>query len=262
MFEWWRWEGWPTAAEWQAWWGFGGVVVAGVLLYVAWKQLSGLAESNRELKRSNELLTESNKEISRPVVSVEYLFEKQASRNYTNAENKSTVYIVVSNVGATPARDVRLTVTPSFQKVSATVAQEVTNFLNELFSGQKPIKMLSPGQRLKYVLDDARDALTSKTLPSEYAVNATYTDLQRTETFDDEFVLEMSPWAMSIAEVAPMKRISKDIQFVAQSLRDRDDGLPGMVKRVKELKPAQSSSPRVRIAGRPSLSGRTLRRRR
>lgn len=261
MSEWWRFEGWPTAGEWQAWWGFAAVIVAGVLLYVAWKQLSGLAESNKQLAESNRLLTESNKAISRPVVVVEYAFERQASRDFTNTQNESTVFVVVQNVGTSPARDVLLTVSPAFEHESGSVGAAATAFLNDLFSGTAPIKMLTPGQRLKYVLDDAREALQSETLPSEYEVTATYTDLERTESFSDEFVLHMSPWAMSIAEVAPLKRISKDIQFVSQSLRDREKGLPKLASRLRELQAEPEVASRRRIRGRPMVEGRALRRR-
>lgn len=256
---WWRWEGWPTAAEWQAWWGFAAAAIAGVLLYVAWKQLSGLAESNRELKRSNELLTQSNKEISRPVVIVEYRLERHAQRDYSNSAGDSTVYVVVRNVGATPARDVLLSASPPFRRAGSSVTRASVNALNDLFSGRRPIKMLTPGQELKYAFDDAREALTNAAVPSEYVVGAIYADLQRTEKYDDEFVLELSPWGPSVAEVAPMKRISKDIQFVAQSLRDRDNGLAGIARQVKGLKPESS---RVRIAGRPHVRSHTLRRQR
>ncbi|WP_313356205.1 hypothetical protein [Microbacterium sp.] len=259
---WWRWDGWPTAAEWQAWWAFGGVLVAAVLLYVAWKQLGGLAESNRELKRSNELLTASNKEISRPVVIIEYALERHAQRDYSNSSGDSTVYVVVRNVGASPARDVRLTGSPAFQRAGGRVTQDSIDALNDLFSGARPIKMLTPGQELKYAFDDARAALSNAAVPAEYTVAAIYTDLQRTESYADEFVLELSPWGPSVAEVAPMKRLSKDIQFVAQSLRDRSQGLPGIVATIEDLKPAPPAPTRPRIPGRPTVSGRALHRRR
>ena len=259
---WWRWDGWPTAAEWQAWWGFAGVVVAAVLLFVAWKQLSGLAESNRELKRSNELLTESNKEISRPVVIIEYVLERHAQRDYSNSGSDSTVFVAIRNVGASPARDVLLSGSPEFQRAGTAVSNGSIQALNDLFSGGRPIKMLTPGQQLNYAFDGARDALNSSTVPSEYIVAATYSNLQRTETYADEFVLELSPWGPSVAKTAPMERISKDIQFVAQTLRDRDKGIPGIVTRIKNLTPpAPAPKPRVRIAGRPAVSSRKLRRR-
>lgn len=258
---WWRIDGWPTAEEWQAWWGFAAVVVAAILLYVAWKQLSGLAESNKQLTRSNTLLTESNRAMSRPVVVVEYEFEKHASRDYTNTQNESSVYVLVRNVGSSPARDVTLTVSPEFQRASATVGAKTTEFLNELFSGRTSIKMLAPGQKLRYVLDSAREALASKTLPSEYEVTARYSDLERADTFSDSFVLQMSPWGMTIPEVAPLKRISKDIQFVSQSLRDRDKGLPKIATRIREATDAAAAPSRGPVKGSPTIAGRSLRRR-
>ncbi len=257
---WWRWDGWPTAAEWQAWWGFAATVVAAILLFVAWKQLSGLAESNSQLARSNELLTESNKAISRPVVVVEYLFERHASRDYSNSDNRSSVYVIIRNVGTSPARDVLFTVSPAFEKVSSAVADATTEFLNELFSGRRPIKMLAPGQTLKYVLDSAREALKSTTLPAEYQITVAYTDLQRSEVFSDEFVLEMSHWGMTIGEVAPLKRLSKDVQFLTQSIRDDSKGLPMIANRVEQVASKISVPPAPRIVGRPRTSGRKLRR--
>lgn len=235
---WWRWDGWPTAAEWQAWWGFAGVLVAGILLYAAWKQLSGLAESNRELKRSNEILAESNKALSRPVVIVEYLLERHTQRDYSSSRANSTVYVVIRNVGPSPARDVVFNGSPQFQRAGNSVSDASIEYLNELFSGERAIKMITPGQVLKYALDDARDALGSDVVPREYAVQVSYTDLQRTEDFVDEFVLQMSHWGPSVAEDAPMKRISKDIQFLSQTLRDANRGIPKLAQQLGQIRDA------------------------
>lgn len=234
MGVWWRWDGWPTAGEWQAVWAFAAVASAVLLLYVAWRQLSGLAESNHQLAESNRLLTESNKALSRPVVSVEYSLERHASRDYTNSQNESTAFVLVRNVGTTPARDITLKVDPPFESTSDAISADALHFLNEMFSGDRTIRMLAPGHSLKYVLDSAKEAVGNDELPPEYTVKAVYQDLAQTEHFEDVFVLQMSPWAMSVAEVDPMKRISKDIQFISQSLRDRDKGLPIIAKRISE----------------------------
>ncbi len=103
MSEWWRFDGFPTADEWQAVCSFEAVIVAVVLLMFAWKQLEDLAESNRGLANSNELLAESNRVLSRPTVLAQFESERVPKRNYTNQENANTVFITVENLGVSPA---------------------------------------------------------------------------------------------------------------------------------------------------------------
>lgn len=222
----WRFDWAPTPEEWQAVWAMLGVMAALLLLYVAWKQLSGLAESNRQLARSNELLTESNKSLSRPIVVVEFEFRVPSNRNYNGPNGTSKLFIVIKNVGQAPARDLKLQSDPQFESASPAMFDKALSFLRERFSGDLPIRMLTPGQRLTYALDDASVAIKSRDLPAEYKVNTSYTDITGREMYGEELVLQLSPWALSVADQDPMKRISKDIQFIAEILKDSRKGLP------------------------------------
>lgn len=234
----WRFDWAPTAEEWQAFWAMLGVVAALLLLYVAWKQLSGLAESNLQLARSNELLTESNKALSRPLVVVEYEFRVQSRRNYASPNGSSTIFVVIRNVGQTPARDLFLTVDPPFESTSDAISEKALGFLANQFSGTVPIRMLTPGQKLMYALDEAATAVGNEDLPDEYQILARFTDVAGTEEFEEEFVLQMSPWALSVADQDPLRRISRDIQFVSETLKSQQHGIPKIAAAVSRLQPS------------------------
>lgn len=237
--EWWRIEGWPRADEWQAFWAFIAAGLAAALLWIAWRQLHGLAVSNKSLAESNKLLAESNRALSRPTVIVQFEFERVAMRNYTNQTNANTVYVVVENVGASPAMNVLLKVTPEFEATEMKLSKEGLEALNALFSGSAPIRMIGPHQRLKYILDSAKDALQNEDLPTEYVVDATYTDLEASESYEDSFVLQMSPWGMSVAEVDPRKQLSKDVQFISENLRGTKGVLGAIASEVRSQRPTE-----------------------
>lgn len=252
--EWWRIDGWPTAGEWQAVWALVAAALTGILLYVAWKQLHGLSESNSRLAESNTLLAESNRALSRPTVVVEFAFERIAWRNFNNAPNESNVYVLVQNVGASPAIDLTLGVSPSFDATDKKLSAEGLRALNGLFDGATKIRMIAPGQQLKYILDSAKDALNNQDLPAEYVVSATYTDIERSSEYSESFILQMAPWAMSIAEVNAAKQISKDIQFVSENLRSTQRGLPSLASSIRRLEPTDKPGRRFSVK-RPRVRG-------
>ena len=234
MTEWWRFEGWPSAEEWQALWALLSAILAAILLVIAWRQLNGLSVSNRSLAESNTLLAESNRALSRPTMVVQFEFERVAMRNYTNQVNASNVFVVVENVGASPAVDVRLEVEPLFQATSQKLTTEGLRALNALFDGSTPIRMIAPRQRLKYILDSAKHALGDPDLPKEYVVSVTYSDIEGSMGYAERFVLQMSPWGMSVAEVDPAKQLSKDVQFISENLRASHRGLSSIESAVRE----------------------------
>jgi len=237
MSEWWRIEGWPTADEWQAFWSSASAVIAAILLWIAWRQLGGLAISNRSLAESNELLAESNRALSRPTIVVRFEFERVAMRNYNNQTNANNVFITVENVGASPAVNVILQVTPAFKATTEKLTPEGLAALNALFAGESPIRMIAPHQRLKYILDSAKDALGDPSLPPEYTVKASYTDIEGGGNYTEDFVLQMSPWGMSVAEVDPAKQLSRDVQFISENLKSSWSGLPKIASAVRNLRP-------------------------
>ena len=224
---WWRFDWAPTAGEWQALWGLLAVIATVLLLLIAWRQLTGLSESNRVLAESNDLLAASNKALNRPALAVELHLQTTPSRNYESSGADGTVFVRVRNVGPSVARDINLTVTPPFQVADTKIHAHAREFLRNRFSGESPIRMLTPGQELKYVLDGASAALDDETLPVEYEVIAEYTDISGTDRIRESFVLSMAAWALSIAEDDPMARLSKDIQFVSQKLAAINKTLSG-----------------------------------
>ena len=215
---WWRVDWAPTAGEWQAFWGLLSVAATVLLIVIAWRQLRGLAMSNSALAESNDLLAASNKALSRPVIVVEFRLQTTPSRDYANTRATSVIFILVKNVGPTAARDIHLKVTPPFEVANTAIHQAAQDFVRERFSGEEPIRMLTPGQELKYLLDTAEAALGNESLPSEYEVEATYTDISGTDRITETFFLSTEAWAFAISEDDPMARISKDIQFVSDNL--------------------------------------------
>ncbi|WP_146080290.1 hypothetical protein [Pseudoclavibacter sp. RFBG4] len=243
MNEWWRVDGWPTPDEWQAFWSFLSAAFAASLLIIAWRQLHGLSVSNTRLSESNNLLAESNRALARPTVIVQFEFERVPVRNYSNQENINSVFIVVQNVGTSPAMNISLNVDPKFEATDVKLSPEGLLALNTLFSGKTPVRMVGPHQRLKYILDSAKDALAKEDLPTEYVVTATYSNLDESEQYSDSFVLQMSPWAMTVAEVDPVRQLSKDVQFISENLRKSHGGFRSIVSAIRDQKP--NDTPRL-----------------
>jgi hypothetical protein len=215
---WWRFDWAPTASEWQALWALVGVLATVALLVIAWRQLTGLTESNRTLAKSNDLLAASNKALSRPVIVVEFHLQTKPARNYDKDIGRGFVFIRVKNVGPSVARDITLKVTPPFESADQAIHEASRDFVRKSFSGNNPIRMLTPGQEIKYLLDSSAEAVGNDSLPSSYEVTATYTDIESIDEIREMFVLSTAAWAFSIAEDDPLARISKDIQFVSEKL--------------------------------------------
>jgi hypothetical protein len=194
-------------------------VAALIALLLAARQLRELIRSNDELARSNDEMSRSNLSLTRPFVVVDFEFERHAQKN-PNSGGSSTVFVVVRNVGRTPARDVTMTVDPPFAASGrGQIADEMLPFLNERFSGSAPIKTLAPERPLQYILDDATEAMRSEELPPTYSVVVRYADLSGEHRFEERFELEMGPWRMSRAVEKPLARISKDLQALTDAVR-------------------------------------------
>lgn len=106
---WWRFPGMPTAEEWSAVFGASALVALGF----AWYQIRQVDQSNKALIASNELARQVNIEAVRPRVQVALEANRFVQKD-RGAAVKGALYIAVRNIGVSPARDVRLKVSPPF----------------------------------------------------------------------------------------------------------------------------------------------------
>lgn len=213
---WWRLDGWPSAEEWQAFWAFISVLVAIVGLAFAGYQLRQSAISARRAAEAEEART-------RPYVSVRMDLEVHASGDPKKDNNgEGIIYVIVESVGATPAVDIALSVTPAWRtsgrgKPSAG-SDPVMDTLKWVFSGERVISMLGPSERLRYFLDFAREAMNSDNdLPKRYEIVATYGDAAG-RRYTSRHVIDFAPWGYTIMQANSLDVIARQLRRVNENL--------------------------------------------
>ena len=186
------------------------VAAAGVALFFAGRQLS-------ELIRSNNELAASNANLMRPFVVVDLKLQKHSLKP-GSGNTQASAFVLVQNIGRTPAKNLTLSVDPPFESTVETLEEMMLPSLNETFSG-KPVRMLTAARPMKFLLDRVSDALKAPSLPQSYTVVARYSDIGGTNTYEETFELEMGPWALTVSEEEPLARLSKDLQAVADAIK-------------------------------------------
>ncbi len=219
--EWWRILGWPTAEEWQAVWALGSVVVATLGLTFAGFQLRQSAKAAARAAKAEEAAT-------RPYVTVRFDLTVDASANPQKAHaDEPMLFVVIESIGRTPAADIALTVSPDFQtsgrgRPNTDGPDAAMTALEWVFSGEKSISMLGPGEQLKYVLDFAREVLGPESgLPTRYEVVAVYSDAEGIAEYSNRFVLDLAPWRYSIMEAEPLAIIARQLRRMNENLEKR-----------------------------------------
>lgn len=180
--EWWRFEGFPSAVEWQAFWGFGTFGVALVAAIIALSQLQAHHGAERARRR--------------PYVIVDFSFRS------------ILMDIEIKNIGESAAGNLTLKVNIPFKSGIPKQAER----LNRVFSSDEKISMLAPGRRILYSFDRAPDYYKAKH-PEIYTVTACYTDApilyqrrwqdwwRRTEIrYEDTLTLDFRQWSQANAE--------------------------------------------------------------
>ena len=140
----------------------------------------------------------------------------QSSKN-PSGTTSAIAFLVIRNDGQTGARDIRLTADREFRKPDDSIADAAYEALKRQFSGEVVISTLNPGRQLKYILDMAQSLLAGTHDP--YRVQATYTDPTGRPRYVDDHVIDVEPWRFSIAEEAPLRRISKDLQRIGDEIK-------------------------------------------
>lgn len=167
----------------------GGLVVALVVAGFAWVQL-------RQAKRLRE-------EKARPYVIVDIDFRGTG------------VSIVIQNIGATPAYDVRV----GFDKTLETTMTR-RKPLEDVAAFKRPIPMIAPGRTIQVPFDRMPDRLKRHDLPTEYVATVEYRDSRRWKTREDY------PFDLATYEDTLMPK--KGLPEVAHALEDLNRSLRSM----------------------------------
>ena len=217
---WWRAPSLPSPEEWQA---FASVMTLLVAIAAGAVAAVQLTHGRRQLELSavaNARAAEAAESEARPYVSVTLEFQMQPSANPKKVHGGGVALIVVQSVGRTPARSIELTVSPPFESSGKGrppgEKDPALEALATIFSGQPIIGMLAPAQRLEYVLDFTDELVGSETLPQRYDVTAKYSD--GTKWFSESHILDVTPWAFSIAKPAAIDVIARQMRRINENL--------------------------------------------
>ncbi|MDF2047277.1 hypothetical protein P2P98_14010 [Microbacterium sp. Kw_RZR3] len=217
---WWRADGWPTAEEWSALASVLTLAVAAVAAVIALRQLQQGARQLALSARADERSADAAESEARPYITVRFDFEMMPAGNPREANGEGLLFVLIESVGRTPARNISLSVTPDFASSTRGRPADGTDpsleALRRIFSGGPTISMLSTGQQLRYLLDFTSEAVGSETLPQRYDVHATYSDATLRNTYAEEHVLDMGPWAMTIARPKPIDTIARQLRRMNQ----------------------------------------------
>lgn len=216
---WWRLEDAPTAEEWSAF--FGAFVVVGLLF--AWFQVRQVDRSNRVLAESNRETQRVNLELVRPRLLVDLQFTRSVFRS-RQAEVKGSIQVVVRNLAANPARDVRLEVSPPFTSLPIFFKpgkmERHFETMNGRFDGSIAFEHLAPDTQHGHYLGGFPDLIADTSgAPRRYVVTATYTDMTGQHSFSDRFVLDLDTSRTIDITGDPLIRLGKDVEVVGDELK-------------------------------------------
>lgn len=223
---WWRFPGMPTAEEWSAVFGASALVALGF----AWYQIRQVDQSNKALIASNELARQVNIEAVRPRVQVALEANRFVQKD-RGAAVKGALYIAVRNIGVSPARDVRLKVSPPFTSLGkffkpGMMGEHFTE-VNETFNGQVHFRTLNPGNSYIWFLGRVPELFEDGSgVPRRWEVETEYTGTASPEPFRETFVLDLDVEKRIELPVDPLVRIGKDIEVVGSYLKAIKGAVP------------------------------------
>lgn len=215
---WWRAPGMPTAEEWSALFGATALIALGF----AWYQIRQVDQSNKALIASNEHARHVNIEAVRPRVQVSLQADRVVSK-HRSTPVEGNIFIAVRNIGASPAQNVKLRVTPTFTSHEKFFKPGFmsTHFeeINRVFNGEVAFPTLNPGNNYIWFLGRAPDVFEEvPDVPRRWQVEAEYQGTVSREGFRDGFVLDLDVEKRIELPVDPLVRIGKDIQVVGERL--------------------------------------------
>lgn len=215
---------WPTADDLSAFISVMTLLLGIVAAVMALRQLRQGAAQLAISARADERAAEAAESEARPYVTVRFDLEMLPAADPKNANGEGLLFVVIESVGRTPARDIALTVAPNFEASERGRPDDGSDpaleALEHIFSGEPSISMLSAGQQLRYLLDFTSEVMGSKSLPQRYEVEATYSDATLGRIYKETHVLDMRPWAMTIAR-------PQSIDVIARQLRRMNEKSEG-----------------------------------
>ena len=145
-------------------------------------------------------------EQARPYVIVDFEFKSIVAK------------IAITNIGATPATDVRITFDKPLQTVTPGRAD-----LNQAAVFTGPIPMIAPGRKMSVLWDSVPAMYKDGTVPLSYTATASYLDHRR-KRHVEEYVLDLTPYLQTTAppdgipEIASaLKKIQTDLHNVVNN---------------------------------------------
>ncbi|MGC5172105.1 hypothetical protein ACLQ2Q_15795 [Microbacterium sp. DT81.1] len=225
---WWNIRSAPTAEEWQALWSMLTLVVA---IFGAIFAIRQLRQGSIQLKlaaEANMRAAEAAEAEARPYLSVRLDLRvlPTGDPKSRGSSGEGLIFIVIESTGRTPAREVTLTVKPEFRTSGrgkpTDDADPVQDALSMMFSGKPVIGMLSPGQKLDYLLEFAAEALGPHSgLPQRYDVTAFYWDAAREHQYTEPHILDLGPWGQSIMSADAIQVIARQMRRLNENLEKR-----------------------------------------
>jgi len=199
-----RWDGWPTASEWQAFWSF---ITAGVAAAAAIIALGHYRTSVRSGVES----VNNRIEQARPFVVVDLRF---LGGLYACVD--------VTNSGLTAARNIKF----KWSEHPVAIDDKSQMALDRaMVDGDIPF--LAPGRTISYMLNQYDDDEPSQDVPRRYAIKATYNG-PADDVWDSESVLDVDQWAATLVQRSQHADITDELKKLvaaAQSQKQADEAL-------------------------------------
>lgn len=218
MMDWFRWDGWPTAGEWQAFWAF---VTTGIALVAAIIAL-------RQYRTSVENQIEQGRPII--VVDVRFLGGLYACVDVTNA-------------GQTAARDI------SFEWNEPPIAwdEHAQNAIDRtLVNGTIPF--LAPGRTISYLLNRYDDDAPVDGVPRRYEVKALYRGPAGARLWDSESVLDIDQWSETLMIKDPFDNITTELKKLVAAASNQKAADETLARAADSLNVYLEAGPRVQMA--------------
>lgn len=209
----------PTAEEWSALFGASALGA----LFFAWHQIRQVDQSNRELINTNELMRRANVEAIRPRVQVS-LDTTRTVNKVRGGKVEGNIFVSVQNIGASPAHDVRLSVSPAFDSLERFFKPGKKDLamqaLNDVFDGSVRFSTLRPGVTYIWFLGRAPEIFDEDNPFRRWRAQARFSSSASNEEHLDVSEMDIDVEKRLELPVDPLIRIGRDIEIVGDRLKD------------------------------------------
>lgn len=123
-------------------------------------------------------------------------------------------YIAISNIGATPAAKVRITLDKPLQTVTPGSVD-----INTTAMFTAPIPMIAPGRKMAIRWDSVPAMFKDETVPTSYTAKVTYLD-HRGRKQDEEYVLDLAPYFHTAMPVSGLPEIASALKAMQVDLHE------------------------------------------